>query len=54
MREILRTLIAAASICLLTSADHAGDQDDPAQSCDGNIHEMVECLNAKTAQWISG
>jgi uncharacterized protein YecT (DUF1311 family) len=50
-RTILRTLIAAASICLLTSAAHAGDQGDPAQSCDGNTYEMVECLNAKTAQW---
>ncbi len=51
MREILRTLIATASICLLTSAAHAGDQGDPAQSCDGNTNEMVECLKAKTAQW---
>ena len=51
MREILRTLIAAASICLLTSAAHAGDQGDPAQSCDGNTNEMVECLKAKTAEW---
>jgi uncharacterized protein YecT (DUF1311 family) len=51
MREILKTLIAAASICLQTSAAHAGDQGDPAQSCDGNTSEMVECLSAKTAQW---
>src|SRR5260370_35044083 len=51
MREILRPRIAAASICLLTSAAHAGDQGDPAQSCDGNTFEMVECLKAKTAQW---
>jgi hypothetical protein len=36
-----RTLIAAVSICLLASAAHAGDQGDPAQSCDGNTLEMV-------------
>ena len=48
---MLRTLIAAAWICLLASAARAGDQGDPAQSCDGNTNEMVECLNAKTAQW---
>jgi hypothetical protein len=47
-------VIAAASICLLTSAAHAGDQGDPAQSCDGNTNEMVECLNAKTAQADDG
>jgi hypothetical protein len=37
MRGILRTLTAAASICLLASAADAGDQ---AQSCDGNTYEM--------------
>jgi hypothetical protein len=36
-----RTLIAAVSICLLASAARAGDQGDPAQSCDGNTPEMV-------------
>jgi uncharacterized protein YecT (DUF1311 family) len=46
-----RTLIAAVSICLLASAAHAGDQGDPAQSCDGSTMETVECLKAKTAQW---
>jgi uncharacterized protein YecT (DUF1311 family) len=48
---MLRPFIAAASICLLTSAAHAGDQGDPAQSCDGSTYEMVECLKARTAQW---
>jgi hypothetical protein len=46
-----RPLIAVASSCLLTSVAHAGDQGDPAQSCDGNTYQMVECLKAKTAQW---
>jgi uncharacterized protein YecT (DUF1311 family) len=36
---------------LLAPAAHAGDQGDPAQSCDGSTAEMVDCLKAKTAQW---
>jgi uncharacterized protein YecT (DUF1311 family) len=51
MRAMPGTLIAAVSICLLASVAHAGDQGDPAQSCDGNTFEMVECLKARTAQW---
>ena len=51
MRAILKTLVTAASICLLASFADAGDQGDPAQSCDGNTFEMVECLKARTAQW---
>ncbi|SHJ99238.1 Uncharacterized conserved protein YecT, DUF1311 family [Bradyrhizobium lablabi] len=41
----------AAAICLLTRAAYAGDQGDPAQSCDGSTYDMVECLKGKTAQW---
>lgn len=48
---MLKTLAAAASICLLAPLAFAGDQGDPAQACDGNTFEMVECLKAKTAQW---
>ena len=51
MCALPKTIIAAVSICLLASAAHAGDQGDPAQSCDGNTFEMVECLKARTAQW---
>jgi uncharacterized protein YecT (DUF1311 family) len=51
MRAIRRAPIAAVSICLLASSGHAGDQGDPAQSCDGNTYEMIECLKAQTAQW---
>jgi uncharacterized protein YecT (DUF1311 family) len=29
----------------------AGDQGDPAQECGVSTQEMVDCLNAKTAQW---
>jgi uncharacterized protein YecT (DUF1311 family) len=38
-------------MCALASVALAGDQGDPAQSCDGNTYEMVECLKAQTAQW---
>jgi uncharacterized protein YecT (DUF1311 family) len=39
------------SLLLLAPAAYAGDQGDPAQSCDGSTADMVECLKAKTAQW---
>lgn len=51
MRTMLRTFAGAAAICCLATAARAGDPGDPAQSCDGNTYEMVECLKAKTAQW---
>jgi uncharacterized protein YecT (DUF1311 family) len=51
MGALLKTSVAVASICLLASAAHAGDQGDPAQTCNGNTFEMVECLKAQTAQW---
>jgi len=35
----------------MAPAAHAGDQGDPAQSCDGSTAEMVDCLKAKSAQW---
>jgi uncharacterized protein YecT (DUF1311 family) len=48
---MLRILITVASVGLLARAAHAGDQGDPAQTCDGSTFEMVECLKGKTAQW---
>jgi uncharacterized protein YecT (DUF1311 family) len=48
---MLKALVAAASICLVSAAACAGDQGDPAQSCDGSTQEMVECLKGKTAVW---
>jgi uncharacterized protein YecT (DUF1311 family) len=51
MNAMLRTLIGVVSICLLASVAQAGDQGEPAQTCDGNTFEMVECLKARTAQW---
>jgi uncharacterized protein YecT (DUF1311 family) len=51
MRALLKTSVAVFSICLLASVADAGDQGDPAQTCNGNTFEMVECLKAQTAQW---
>jgi uncharacterized protein YecT (DUF1311 family) len=51
LRTMLRTFAGAVAACLLASAVDAGDQSDPAQSCDGSTFEMVDCLKAKTAQW---
>src|ERR1700686_2307349 len=48
---MLRTFAGVAAVCPLASAVDAGDQSDPAQSCDGSTYEMVECLKARTAQW---
>ena len=39
------------SLALLAPAAYAGDQGDPAQSCDGSTADMVECLKGKTTQW---
>jgi uncharacterized protein YecT (DUF1311 family) len=48
---MLKVFVGVASAFLVTSAACAGDQSDPAQSCDGSTVEMVECLKAKTAEW---
>lgn len=48
---MLKALVGIASICLVLTAAYAGDQGDPAQSCDGSTAEMVECLKTKTAEW---
>ena len=41
----------ASAACVWAPAVRAGDQGDPAQSCDGSTADMVECLKGKTAQW---
>jgi uncharacterized protein YecT (DUF1311 family) len=46
-----KVFVGVASVLLATSAAHAGDQGDAAQSCDGSTVEMVECLKARTAEW---
>jgi uncharacterized protein YecT (DUF1311 family) len=51
MHAMPSVVIAVLSIWFLASTARAGDQDDPAQSCDGNTFEMVECLKARTSQW---
>jgi uncharacterized protein YecT (DUF1311 family) len=48
---LLSRLIAVVSIFLLASVAYADDQSDQVKSCDGNTHEMVECLEARTTQW---
>ena len=48
---MLKALVGAASIFVVSTAAYAGDQGDPAQSCDGSTVEMVECLKTKTAEW---
>lgn len=47
----LLLLSLVLSLALLAPAAYAGDQGDPAQSCDGSTADMVECLKAKTAEW---
>jgi uncharacterized protein YecT (DUF1311 family) len=49
--SIISKVSMAAAMLALVSVAHAGDQDDPEASCDGNTFQMVECLKAKTAQW---
>ena len=46
-----KVFLGVASVLLVTSAVHAGDQGDATPSCDGSTVEMVECLKAKTAEW---
>ena len=47
----LKVTVAAVALCLLALSARAGDQSASAQSCDGSTPEMVDCLNAKTAEW---
>ena len=49
MSMMLRMAIGLAAVLALVSIAHAADEAEP--SCDGNTHQMVECLKAKTAQW---
>ncbi|HVV41131.1 MAG TPA: lysozyme inhibitor LprI family protein [Nitrobacter sp.] len=44
-------LAVFASLALIAPVAHAADQDDAATSCAGSTQDMVECLNARTAQW---
>jgi uncharacterized protein YecT (DUF1311 family) len=46
----IATITAAALIGAAVSA-FAGDQGDPETECGVSTYEMVECLNAKVAQW---
>jgi len=44
-------VVAAAALTGAAVSAYAGDQGDPGQDCGVSTPEMVECLNAKTAQW---
>ncbi len=46
-------IVAVAAAALLGAAvsASAGDQGDPGQDCGVSTPEMVDCLNAQTAQW---
>jgi len=48
---MLKISLGAAAMVVLVTLAHAGDQDEPEKSCDGNTYQMVECLKGKTAQW---
>lgn len=48
---MLKAFLGVASVLFVASAACAGDQGDPAHSCDGSTVEMVECLKTKTAEW---
>jgi len=43
--------LAAAALLGAAAVAFAGDQGDPDQDCGVSTPEMVECLNAKTAEW---
>ena len=49
-RAFIITVAAAALLGAAVSAS-AGDQGDPGQDCGVSTPEMVDCLNAQTAQW---
>ena len=51
MNHMLKISLGAAAMVVLVTLAHAGDQDEPEKSCDGNTYQMVECLKGKTAQW---
>jgi uncharacterized protein YecT (DUF1311 family) len=47
----MRTIFVLCNVCVFIAPAFAGDQGEPEKSCDGSTYEMVQCLNAKTAQW---
>ena len=44
-------IISAAALIGAAAFAFAGDQSEPEKNCDGSTYEIVECLNAKTAEW---
>jgi uncharacterized protein YecT (DUF1311 family) len=44
-------LSLGAGLAILAGSAFAGAQGDPERGCDGGTPEMVDCLNAKAAEW---
>jgi uncharacterized protein YecT (DUF1311 family) len=51
MRTLHIAAFAAAALVGAAVSASAGDQGEPDKSCGVSTPEMVDCLNAKTAQW---
>ena len=51
MIRALKLSILTAAMLGLASGTHAGNEGEPAQNCEGNTFQIVECLKARTAQW---
>jgi uncharacterized protein YecT (DUF1311 family) len=51
MRALHIAAFAAAALVGAAVSASAGDQGEPDKSCGVSTPEMVDCLNAKTAQW---
>jgi uncharacterized protein YecT (DUF1311 family) len=49
--RILFVIVSAAALLGAAAFAFAGDQGEPEQHCDGSTPEIVDCLEAQTAQW---
>ncbi len=49
--EALRIVITAAALLGAAVSAHAAARGEPERDCGVSTPEMVDCLNAKTAQW---
>jgi uncharacterized protein YecT (DUF1311 family) len=49
--RILFAIVSAAALLVAAAFAFAGDQSEPEQHCDGSTPEIVDCLEAQTAQW---
>jgi uncharacterized protein YecT (DUF1311 family) len=49
--RILFAIVSAAALLGTAAFAFAGDQSEPEQHCNGSTYEIVDCLEAQTAQW---